>query len=347
MIKNIKLTNFRIFNDLELQTNNSLVILSGKNATGKTSILEAIYLCSTSKSHRVNDLTGLINQNSNYAICEIESDNKFKMVISKEGRALFINKKEINKISEFIGNLNVVMFSPSDLNLIQGSKGDKRRFLDLEVSLLDKSYLKASTVYKKILKERNDLLKQNDLDLKYLDVITKSLIEYLEIIYKKRINFIDRLNFYLEDISKKLNVEDIKIVYNKTFDNDIYKSFKSKEKLDLITKVTNIGIHRDDFTIYINKLDASIYASEGQIRTICIAIKLALKEYIREITKKEPILLLDDVFAALDNQRIESLTSYVKDGQQTFITTTSILEIPDELLKNASVLRIEKKGEKR
>jgi len=144
-----------------------------------------------------------------------------------------------------------------------------------------------------------------------------------------------------------MKIENIKISYNRTFDDDIYKSFKSKEKLDLMTKVTNIGIHRDDFTIYINDLDASIYASEGQIRTICIALKLALKEYIKEATGEEPILLLDDVFAALDNQRIESLTQYVKGGQQTFITTTSILEIPDELLKNANVLRIEKKGEKR
>lgn len=347
MIKNIKLTNFRVFNDLELQTNNSLVILSGKNATGKTSILEAIYLCSTSKSHRVNNLEGIINHGNDFAICEIEANKKIKMVISKEGKALYINKNEISKISDFIGNLNVVMFSPYDLCLIQGAKGDRRRFLDLEVSLLDKSYLKASTAYKKVLKERNDLLKGNNLDLKYLDVLTKTLIEYLEIIYKKRIYFINKLNFYLTDITKKMKIENIKISYNRTFDDDIYKSFKSKEKLDLMTKVTNIGIHRDDFTIYINDLDASIYASEGQIRTICIALKLALKEYIKEATGEEPILLLDDVFAALDNQRIESLTQYVKGGQQTFITTTSILEIPDELLKNASVLRIEKKGEKR
>jgi len=170
MIKNIKLTNFRVFNDLELQTNNSLVILSGKNATGKTSILEAIYLCSTSKSHRVNNLEGIINHGNDFAICEIEANKKIKMVISKEGKALYINKNEISKISDFIGNLNVVMFSPYDLCLIQGAKGDRRRFLDLEVSLLDKSYLKASTAYKKVLKERNDLLKGNNLDLKYLDV---------------------------------------------------------------------------------------------------------------------------------------------------------------------------------
>lgn len=347
MIKNIKLTNFRIFENLELQTNNSLVILSGKNATGKTSILEAIYLCSTSKSHRTNNLDGIIKNDCNFSICEIDESKKIKMVISKEGKALFINKKEITKISEFIGNLNVVMFSPYDLCLIQGAKGDRRRFLDLEISLLDKTYLKASTAYKKILKERNDLLKQNNIDLKYLDVLTNSLIEYLIIIYNKRISFIEKTNLYLNKISNQMKIENIKLIYNKTFDDDIYKSFKQKEKIDLLTKVTNIGIHRDDFTIYINNFDASVYASEGQIRTICIAVKLALKEYIKEVTGEEPILLLDDVFAALDNQRIESLTQFVKGGKQTFITTTSILEIPDELLKDANVLRIDKKGDKR
>ena len=347
MIKNIHLKNFRIFDELNLDTNNSLVILSGKNATGKTSILEAIYLCSTSKSHRTNDIESIISHNKDFSLCEIESFDKYKLVISKKGKSSFINKKEIKKISDFIGNLQVVMFSPSDLALIQGSKAVKRHFLDMEISLLDKSYLKASIAYKKLLKERNELLKANNVDLVYLDVLTKSLINELEIIYNKRLDFIKHLNIFLESISSNMNIEKIKLVYNPTYDPiDIYKSFKSKEKLDIYNKVTNIGAHRDDVTILINELDASIYASEGQARTICIVIKLALKEYIEKYLNKEPILLLDDVFAALDKRRIESLTKYVLKNKQTFITTTSILEIPDELLKNASVLRIEsKKGE--
>lgn len=347
MIKNIHLKNFRIFDELNLDTNNSLVILSGKNATGKTSILEAIYLCSTSKSHRTNDVESIISHNKDFSLCEIESFDKYKLVISKNGKSSFINKKEIKKISDFIGNLQVVMFSPSDLALIQGSKAVKRHFLDMEISLLDKTYLKASIAYKKLLKERNELLKANNIDLVYLDVLTKSLINELEIIYNKRLDFIKHLNIFLESISANMNIEKIKLVYNPTYDpNDIYKSFKTKEKLDVYNRVTNIGTHRDDMTILINELDSSIYASEGQARTICIVIKLALKEYIERYLNKEPILLLDDVFAALDKRRIESLTKYVLKNKQTFITTTSILEIPDELLKNASVLRIEsKKGE--
>ncbi len=346
MIKSIHLKDFRLFDDFSLETSNKLIILSGKNATGKTSILEAIYLCATSKSHRSNTLDNLISNQKEFALCEIEAIHKYKVLISKEGKALFINKKQISKISDFIGNLSVILFSPYDLSLIQGSKGDKRHFLDLEISLLDKTYLKASTTYKRLLKERNELLKQQNIDKIYLNVLTNSLIEQIKIIYQKRLDFIAKLNEFLLDISKQMHVENIKILYNKTYEEDIYKSFKLKEKQDLQTKTTNIGTHRDDFSIYINDLDTVLYASEGQIRTICICIKLALKEYVKFLKKEEPILLLDDVFAALDKTRIENLTNYVLNNKQTFITTTSILEIPDELLKCASVIRLEsKKGD--
>lgn len=341
MITQIKLKNFRLFEEFYLKTSASLVILSGKNAVGKTSILESVYLCSTSKSHRSTDLSTLILTPQEYAVCEVEADALYKVVLSKEGKALFINRLEIKKSSEFIGNLSVVLFSPYDLSLVQGTKGDKRRFLDLEISLLDKSYLQASSLYKRLLRERNDVLKQAKYDIRYLDVLTKDLCGYLETIYKKRVRFLKDLNLYLKNITDAMRLEPITLKYQATYDEDIYSSFKQKEKQDILSKTTTIGAHRDSFMIHIHGQDASVYASEGQIRTICIAVKLALKEYITAVRGKEPILLLDDVFAALDKTRIACLTEYVKKNQQTFITTTSILEIPDELLKNAQVIRIE------
>lgn len=347
MISRIQLKNFRLFEEFQLTTSASLVILSGKNAVGKTSVLEAVYLCSTSKSHRSTDLSTLILTDKEYALCEVEADALYKVVLSKEGKALFINRSEIKKSSEFIGNLSVVLFSPYDLSLVQGAKGDKRRFLDLEISLLDKAYLQASALYKRLLKERNDVLKQPQYDRRYLDILTKDLCGYLEIIYQKRVGFLKSLNGYLKSITEAMRLEPITLEYQATYGEDIYSSFKQKEKQDILSKTTNIGAHRDSFGIYINGQDASVYASEGQIRTVCIALKLALKEYITAIRQEEPILLLDDVFAALDKTRIACLTEYVKRNKQTFITTTSILEIPDELLKNAQVIRIEgnKKGE--
>lgn len=343
MITNITLKNFRCFLDLSLDVSNSLVIFSGRNATGKTSILEALYLCSTSKSHRTNDLDTLINKDKPFASVMVKADKNYKYVLSKEGKKVFINKTEVKKMSDFIGNLSVVLYSPDDISLVKGTKSDKRKFLDMEISLLDKIYLNDLNSYKKILSERNELLKQPKVDSIMLDILDKSISEYIEKIYKKRISFINRMNELLNKTITRLNVENIRLIYKSSYDpTNIYSSIKKHEKSDLMTKTTSIGCHRDEFVIEINDAEAKEYASEGQARLICIAIKLALKEYIKEVTKRDPILLLDDVFAALDNKRIESLVEYVKNSYQTFISATSILEIPDEILKNALVIRIEK-----
>ena len=343
MISKISLKNFRCFNDITLDISNSLVILSGKNATGKTSILEAIYLCSTSKSHRTNDLDTIIKNDKEFFIIEIEDFKKYKYVYSKVGKSLFINKCEINKVSEFIGNLFVVMYSPLDIELIHGTKSSKRKFLDMEISLLDKKYLNDLNIYKKILSERNNLLKQNDIDLKLLDVIDKNMATYNNLIYQKRIEFINDLNKYLKIITKDLEMEDINLVYKNTYDaSSMYEYIKKHEKTDILTKVTNIGIQRDDFLILIDSKDSKEYASEGQARLICIIIKLALKLYIENKYNIEPILLLDDVFAALDKDRISRLIKYILNTKQAFISTTSVIEIPDELLKKAFVIRMEK-----
>ena len=164
MITSIHLENFRIFSKLDIDCNHKLVIFSGKNAVGKTSILEAIYLIATSKSHRTNDISSIIKNDSNQAIIEIKENKRFKIILDKENKYLFINKVQISKVSEFIGNLEVVLFSPSQLSLINGSPSERRKFLDLELSILNKEYLKVSSRYKKILSERNDLLKNNDID---------------------------------------------------------------------------------------------------------------------------------------------------------------------------------------
>ena len=343
MIKEIKLKNFRTFDDIKFEINNSLVIFSGKNAVGKTSILESIFLCSTSKSHRENDLENLIKDNMEYASCEIKADKNYKVVISRDEKNYFINKSLYKKISDFIGDLRVVMFSPLDLELIDGTKLRKRRFLDLEISLIDKEYLRNISLYKKLLNERNNILKSMDIDKTYLDVITKELTKCLLIIYKKRIDFINLINEYLKDICTNLNISNISIEYISTYDsNNILKSFENKLERDILTKTTNIGIHRDDFIIRIDNKLASVHASNGQKHLIAITIKLAIKELLAKKYNSEPILLLDDLYQSLDKEKIKKLTEYIKNSNQAIITTTSIIEIPDEILKDALVLRIEK-----
>ena len=340
MIKKIHLTNFRCFDDISFDTYNSLVILSGKNATGKSSTLESIFIASTSKSYRENDLDLVIKNGKDNAIIEIEDDKQYKVVISKEGNSFFYNKKQYKKIADYIGNLKVVIFSPYDLNLINGGKSFKRRFLDLNISLINKNYLSAFRAYKKLLHERNEYLKESKIDNKYLDVITRSLIQVMEDVLNERLKFINELNIYLKNICKDMNIENISLYYVKTYGDDVLKSFNDKLKYDMITKSTNLGIHRDDLEILINGFDAKSFASEGQARTVVLALKLALINYIKEKTKIEPIVLLDDVFAALDNTRIVKITNYIKGFKQAFITTTSTLGIPDELLEKSLVIRL-------
>lgn len=341
MIQNLRLTHFRKFTSLKLDFKSKTVIFTGPNAIGKTSILEAIYLISTSKSHRTNDLTSLIQNNEDNAMIELQAEKNFKILLSTQGKQSYINGINYPKLSDFIGGFPVVMFSPSDLELIQGSKSARRRFLDLELSLIDKSYLRAIMNYKKLVKERNELLKIYTEEKKLvLDVITKQIFEYITKIYHIRTKFLEHMNQKLELVCKQLESEKIELSYLPTYDiNHLEKSFNSKLSYDLLTKTTNIGLHRDDFKVSIAGLEAKEFASEGQLRNATLAIKLALKE-LKEENGQSIILLLDDVFASIDQKRINHIMEYIKDEHQAFITTTSLFNIPDVLLKTSQIIRL-------
>lgn len=341
MIKSIELNNFRKFDEIKLNTESKIVILSGVNAVGKTSVLEAIYLISTSKSHRTNEIKDVIKENKDYSLIKLNSDKRFKLVLSKDGKKSFINEREYSKLSDFIGNLNVLMFSPLDIEIINGLKGTRRRFLDIEISLLDKLYLIEITAYRKLLKERNELLKiYNEENKIMLNVLTEQLIEKIQLISSKRIEFINKLNKELINITSKLECEKIELNYLPTYDlSDISKSFINKLNYDILTKTTNLGIHRDDFEIKLNDKNIQTFGSEGQMRNTILAIKLAIMELYKK-ENKEIILLLDDVFASIDQKRINKIMEYIKLEKQTFITTTSLFNIPDELLKEAKIIKL-------
>lgn len=341
MIDFLKLNNFRKFQEIQFKFNRPLIIFVGPNATGKTSVLEAIYLIATTKSHRTSELEALIYENEPFAKIELQCIKNLKLILTKTGKQGFVNEAYFSKTSEFIGEVSVVMVSPSDIDLILGTKSIRRRFLDLELSLLDKSYLRSVMVYKKILKERNEILKIYTKDQEIiLNVLTNQLIEQLHIIFKKRMDFLDTLNLKLSAVCKNLNCEEIKLTYISSYDiQNVEESYHSKLKYDILTKTTNIGIHRDDFSIKINELFAKDYASEGQMRNAVLAIKLALLD-LYKMKNKDSILLLDDVFSSIDQKRINHILEYIKNEPQTFITTTSIFNIPDVLLKDAQIIKL-------
>lgn len=343
MISKLSLTNFRKFDLINLDLNSNLIIFEGSNAIGKTSILESIYLVSTLKSERVNQLNYLIKENKPFSKVVLEdSDNTYQIVLSNESKKCFINNVEIKRSRDFIGNLYSIYFSPQDLNLITGSPNNRRHFLDLELSILNKKYLDTLSNAKYYLKQRNDALKSNA-DKSIINLLTDSLISEEIKISKSRIKFLNLLNEKLNNIHSTIsNGERLELKYVVSYDLENTKDFyNANYEKDKLLKTTTKGFHRDDFKIYLNNLEAQNFASQGQIRNIALSIKLALVELYESYLGKSPLLLLDDVFSELDNKRQENLIRFLLNRDQTFITTTSLESIPKVLLENAKIIKLE------
>ena len=341
MIKNIKLNDFRLFSDYNISFKEGLNILVGENGVGKTSIIEAVYLASTTKSFRTSYFNSLVKNDENKMNVTIETTEKMYYLYFDGGKKLFkINNTPYKRLKDYVGDFKTVVFSSYDLNLIDGTKSDRRHFLDIEISMLNKNYLSSISKYKKLIDEKNEVLKSAKIDEIYMKLLNENLANLIKVIYEERISFLELLN--KKDITKKINFNSVKLEYQKTYDAlDIYKSLYDKLESDIKTKSSQIGTHRDDFVIKIAGYDAKEYASLGQKRLIVVLIKVALKKIIEE--KEEVVLLLDDVFAALDKNRIKDIVNYIKDSKQVLITTTSVDEIPKELLLDSNIIEI---GEK-
>lgn len=341
MITQVDLKNYRLFSKFNIKLKKGLNILVGPNGVGKTSIIEAIYLASTTKSFRTNYSESLIKKNESQMIVEVKTDvNTYSLYFENNKKFYKINNSMYTKAKDYIGGFKTVIFSLDDLKLIDGAKGERRRFLDIEISLQDKKYLVDLTKYKKIIEERNEVLKSPKIDEIYLGVLNSAMVDLTKNIYKARVEFIDDLNFKLKKLCDEIGFKEIKLEYHSTYDpNDILKALNEKKESDIKARSTQIGPHRDDFKIKMADLEAFEYASVGQKRLIVILIKLALKEILEE--KNELILLLDDVFATLDKDRIRDVTQYIIGAKQTIITTTSVNEIPNELLVDSNIIDVE------
>lgn len=344
MINKIHLKNIRIYDDITLNINNNLVILVGPNACGKTTILESIYLISKTKSHKTNNIEDIIKENNDFGVIEINDNKKYKMVISLSGKQLLINNVIYKKISDFIGNIKAIMFSPFDLNLVYGTKSERRQFLNTELSIINKNYIYEISKYNKILKERNEILKNyNEKNKTILDVITLELIETGKKIYKYREDFINNINNNIKKIHNDLYGENLYIKYVPSVKYEDFDTiYKERLEYDIFTKSTSKGIHRDDFMFIINDNNAISYSSQGQVRSIVLSLKISLFYYMRELFGNNIILLLDDVFSELDNDRILSLVKFLINENQTFITTTSIDLIPNALKNKAQIIYLKK-----
>ena len=347
MINKINLRNVRRFDNLTLNIDSNIVILQGNNATGKTTVLEAISLASITKSHRTNNLKEVIKENQMYSDVKVSYKQKdFRIVISNVGKMVSINNVEQSKISEYIGEFPTIFFSPSDLDIITSSPTLRRQFLNQEISQISRLYLKNLNQYNKLLQERNILLKTLDVnsDTKLLDVITSQLIEVGKKIIFERDNFVKRINEVINKVHQKINANEvIEIVYQPSVTIDkIDEVFQSKKMSDIISHQTNYGPQRDELIFMINGKNAAKYASQGQIRNIILSTKLALCEIIYNHTNKYPVLLLDDVLSELDITRQNSLLSMLKEFKniQTFISTVDVSSLNKEILNKYQIIKL-------
>ena len=344
IIENLKARNFRNYENFSLQLKNGIHFIVGNNGQGKTNILEAIYFLSCTKSHRTNVNGNLIKKGSPFFILEsdvIRNDKKLNIrcIVNEEGKNLYFYNNPIKKVSDFIGSLNAVMFCPNDMNLFDTVPKERRKFVDLELGKLSKTYTATLNTYYHLLKERNAYLKKEKVDEIFLDILDDQLIEVQLTILSQRKKFIDDIikNSYI--FYEKLSHDSTKIKCKYVSFVEYDEKEKMKEKMrekykksrerDIFYKQTHIGIHKDDFIFMMNGNEVSSFASQGQKRSIILSLKLGIVETIYLVSKTYPILLLDDVFSELDEKRREMLLHLLSDEMQIFITSTDQIHLKE------------------
>lgn len=341
VIESIELKNFRNYEELNMEFDKGTNILYGDNAQGKTNVLEAVYLSGTSKSHKGSKDREMIRFGMDE--CHIKTivrkmDIPYRIDIhlkKNRPKGIAVNGIPIKKASELFGIVNIVAFSPEDLNIIKSGPQERRRFIDLELCQLDKLYVYNLVNYNKALNQRNQLLKdlafRSDL-MDTLDIWDMQLAEYGKKIIERRREFLLSLDEMIYDIHRRLTgeLEELHIYYEPSCgEEELEEQLRRGRERDLRQKITNIGPHRDDISFFIKENDLRKYGSQGQQRTAALALKLAEIEIVKRIIKDTPILLLDDVLSELDSKRQNHLLNNIH-GIQTIITCTGL----DEFIEN-------------
>ena len=336
-IKEIQLKNFRNYKEEKIKLNKNINILYGENAQGKTNIIESIFLCSMGKSFRAKKDKEMIKLDEDSCSVEVEyeksdREGKIKIEIGNK-KNIFVNDIKIKRLSELLGKINIVIFTPDDIEIIKGGPDQRRKFLDIMISQLRPNYIHILSLYQKTIEQRNNYLKQikeEQKDENLLEIWDEKLAEYAIKICEYRKEFIEKLKPKMEKLHKEItnNKEEIKIEYvTECLDKKIYLDLlKERRKLDILKGFTTKGVHRDDFVIYINGRQLNVYGSQGQQRTSILTLKLAELNLIYDEIGEYPILLLDDFMSELDKSRRESLVQHIKETQ-VIITCTDKLAL--------------------
>jgi len=336
-LQKLTIKNFRNHEFATFDFTNGINSIEGLNATGKTNIVEAIYYLSLARSFRGADDEELIRGGSEFAteiyavISEGTLVKKIKIVISKKGRSVMINGKNVSKLSELTKVVNIVLFEPKDAMLFKGLPKERRNYIDINLSKKSSAYFDYISKYEKVLKKRNDILKGNNVDQNLLQTLTEMLVKLAAPIVSYREMYVKDINDILNKITRALAGETYKIelIYkpfiknDSNFERNAKEAFEHSLDSDIKHHATSIGIHREDFELLLNDKDVATYGSQGENRLAALALKLA-PYFLIEDKDKKPIVILDDVMSELDERHQIRLINFLKKFEQVFITGTKL-----------------------
>ena len=350
--KSLYLKNFRNYEDLELEFDPGLNLITGENGKGKTNILEGLFVMGLGRSFRTNTDREMIAFGKESAlsrakvISDDEKETEIEITYSKEGKLIKVDGIKLARTVDLLENVYIVVFSPDDLRIIKDGPDSRRRFIDRELCQIRPVYYSDLGNYKKVLRQRNMLLKQGCRDESLIAVFDESLADYGIRIIDERRRFVSRIKGICAGIHSEISSgeEKLELGYETRFSapegagsaekKDIYrqKLLESRES-DMQRGFTGFGPHKDDLSIYINGIDSRQYGSQGQQRTAALSIKLAEIDLIKQETGSSAILLLDDVLSELDQKRQRYLIEAMR-SVQVFVTATEIDPAVMELLPN-------------
>jgi DNA replication and repair protein RecF len=352
IIKSIELTNYRNYESLNLSFCDGTNILYGKNAQGKTNILEAVYVAATTKSHKGSSDSEIIRFGEEEAhirtiLSKDSVETRVDMHLRRsKSKGIAVDGQKIKRAAEVLGICRVVFFSPEDLGIIKNGPGNRRRFADMELCQLDSFYLYNLNNYNKIINQRNQLLKDLYFQPSLMETMSiwdEQLVTYGSKIIERRRQFIEQLNELIGPIHRKLTggTEEISVIYEPdTTESEFLERLRGNVDRDRKNKSTSVGPHRDDFRFEIGGIDIRKYGSQGQQRTAALSLKLSEIEMVKKISGDAPILLLDDVLSELDSSRQSFLLESIGEIQ-TIITCTGLEDFIQNHVNAGSVFRVD------
>lgn len=356
--------NYRNLKVIDTEFDPNINIFIGKNAQGKTNLLEAIYFLALTRSHRTTNDKELINFDADFAnlmghIKKSQVDVDLRVLISKKGKKAWINRVEQAKLSKYVGQLSAILFSPEDLDLIKGAPALRRRFMDQEFGQISSEYLYFASKYRQVLLQKNTYLKQlakgQVNDQVFLDILSDQLAGVAAEIIFRRFKFLKYLSHQANEAYESISLagEDLAIAYHpsvstiqseddtETIYQKVLENFEKTKTIELRKATTLSGPHRDDLEFKLDGKNAHLYASQGQQRSIALSVKLAEIQLVHHLTHEYPVLLLDDVMSELDHSRQSALLNYIHGKTQTFITTTDLEGISWEIIKKPKIYHIQ------